>query len=106
MSITFKLGTEQLLEPQHIGSVVMIDAFVRKGISPTATLTTSLSFCGTLAGFTESRGDTHVPVSEIEEADIGRFPDYEVTIFFVDGRSLRIGERDAATVTVYDGSDS
>lgn len=106
MSTTFRLGSEQLLEPQHIGSVVMIDAFVRKGASPTSTLTTSLSFCGTLAGFTESRGDTHIPVGEIEEANIGSFPDYEVTIFFEDGRSLRIGERDAATVTIYDGSGS
>lgn len=100
MSEHFKLGSEQILEIEHIGSVVMIDAFLRQGSSSTATLTRSKSYCGTLIGFTEDRGETHV-AGDIGEVNFSSFPDYEVTIYLDGGRSVHIGERDAATVTIY-----
>ena len=98
-SETFWLGTEQLLEPRHIGLVILVDLFTLGhwgGFD-------SNTHVGKLAGIIEHRGWYEYRPEDLDEdkPDISAHPDYEVTIIFEDGRGVRVKTADYAQITVY-----
>lgn len=91
----FRLGTEDELEPNHIGRVILVDYYeARDRASRTLRATTHV---GTLAGFAEHRGDaTYADRDEARDPDISAHGEYGVTILFTDGRRLDIKEWETA----------
>lgn len=96
---TFWLGTEQLLEPRHVGLIILVDLFTKV---PGGTIDSN-THIGRLAGIIEHRGRFGYRPEDLDDdkPDISAHPDYEVTILFEDGREARVKTADYAQVTVY-----
>ena len=86
---SFMLGTELMLEPEHIGKLVVIDVYSRETWTKAWR---SETHCGILAGFYEDRGrieDSGDPELDKEPIENLSFEEkLVVKVIFTDGRTF------------------
>lgn len=93
----FKLGLEGTLDPDHIGALVTIDA--RKKTSRGQWR--DLCWHGRIQSFVEDRGVFEIEAVDGEPLDHVGEEQYSVSIGFVGGRTVEIGDQDYAIITIH-----